>query len=97
MTETPTPAHFSERWKGDTRTAPPDVGDEREILTSTLDWHRATFELKCSGISPEQLSERTVAPSSLSLHGLLRHLSGVERWWFQIQFAGDNEIGRAHV
>jgi hypothetical protein len=26
----------------------------------------------------------------MSLHGLLRHLSGVERWWFQIQFAGDD-------
>jgi len=29
-----------------------------------------------------------VPPSGLSLHGLLRHLSGVERWWFQQQFAG---------
>lgn len=25
----------------------------------------------------------------MSLHGLLRHLSGVERWWFRIQFAGE--------
>ena len=24
----------------------------------------------------------------MSLHGLLRHLSGVERWWFQQQFLG---------
>ncbi|MEJ7689376.1 MAG: DinB family protein [Nocardioidaceae bacterium] len=26
----------------------------------------------------------------MSLHGLVRHLAGVERWWFQIQFAGDD-------
>jgi hypothetical protein len=25
----------------------------------------------------------------LSLHGLVRHLAGVERWWFRIQFAGE--------
>lgn len=26
--------------------------------------------------------ERAVGPSSLSLHGLVRHLASVERWWF---------------
>jgi hypothetical protein len=26
----------------------------------------------------------------LSLHGLVRHLAGVERWWFRIQFAGED-------
>ena len=26
----------------------------------------------------------------MSMHGMLRHLSGVERWWFQIEFAGDD-------
>ncbi len=23
-------------------------------------------------------------------HGLVRHLAGVERWWFQINFAGED-------
>jgi len=76
------------RWNGDTRVTPPAVGGEREILSAMLDWHRATFELKCAGLTPRQLSERAVPPSSLSLHGLVRHLAGVERWWFRIQFAG---------
>jgi hypothetical protein len=40
----------------DTRTTPPAVGDEQETLSSFLDWHRATFELKCTGIPPERLS-----------------------------------------
>ncbi|WP_369779647.1 DinB family protein [Streptomyces sp. R33] len=90
MTDAPAPQHYSPRWNGDTRTAPPDVGGERETLSAVLDWQRATFELKCAGLSPEQLSEKAVAASALSLHGLLRHLSGVERWWFRIQFAHED-------
>jgi hypothetical protein len=90
MPDAPAPKHYAPGWGGDTRTAPTAVGDERETLSSFLDWHRATFELKCAGIPPERLSEQTVPPSSLSLHGLARHLAGVERWWFRMQFAGED-------
>ncbi|WP_185836600.1 DinB family protein [Streptomyces sp. WAC 06783] len=85
------PVHYAPTWAadGDTRRRPPLVGDEREILTSYLEWHRATFELKCSGLPADRLSERSVPPSGMSLHGLIRHLAGVERWWFHIQFAGE--------
>ena len=69
---------------------PPLVGDEREILTAYLDFHRRTFDLKCEGVPPDRLSERAVPPSGLSLHGLARHLAGAERWWFRIQFAGED-------
>ncbi|SFB50586.1 Protein of unknown function [Amycolatopsis marina] len=84
------PSTFAPRWPRDTRSEPPAVGDEREVLTSFLDWHRETFALKCSGLSADQLSERSVPPSTMSLHGLLRHLAGVERWWFRLQFAGED-------
>lgn len=40
--------------------------------------------------APERLSDRSVPPSTLSLHGLLRHMAGVERWWFRQQFAGED-------
>ena len=40
-------------------------------------------------MDPARLNDRTMPPSTLTLHGLLRHLTGVERWWFQINFAGD--------
>ncbi|MGC0416214.1 DinB family protein [Embleya sp. AB8] len=90
MTEPSVPLHRSPRWSADTRTAPSDLGDEREILTGFLDWHRATFELKCAGLAADLLSERSIAPSGMSLHGLVRHLAGVERWWFRIQFAGED-------
>lgn len=81
--------NYSAKWSGD-RPELPRAAGEREILTSMLDWHRRTFELKCQGLTPEQLAERSVAPSSMSLHGLLRHLTGCERWWFRIQFAGED-------
>ena len=90
MTGAAAPKHYSPRWNNDTRQAPPDTGGERETLSAVLDWQRATFELKCAGLPPEQLSERAVPPSSLSLHGLVRHLAGAERWWFRIQFAGED-------
>ncbi len=81
---------YAQPWPIDTRPPLPQVGTEREVLTAYLDYHRATFELKCAGVDPARLSERTMPPSSLTLHGLLRHLTGVERWWFQINFAGDD-------
>lgn len=86
---TQTPQHFSQHWVGDTRVEPPGTAGERETLTGLLDWHRQTFELKCSGVPAARLSERGIPPSSLSLHGLIRHLAGVERWWFRVQFAGE--------
>jgi len=72
------------------RTDPAPVADERQALTESLDYYRRTFELKCAGLDPGQLSERSVPPSTLTLHGLLRHLTGCERWWFRIQFAGED-------
>src|SRR5439155_16837784 len=70
------------------RTMPPYVGAERELLNSFLEFHRATLELKCEGVAPDRLAERTVPPSNLTLHGLVRHLAGAEQWWFHHQFAG---------
>jgi Protein of unknown function (DUF664) len=82
--------NYSPRWTGGERLPLPSVGDEREILTSSLDWHRRTFELKCQGVPPDRISEMCLPPSRLSLHGLVRHLAGVERWWFRLQFAGED-------
>lgn len=86
MTDIPE-ENYSVRLAGE-RPVVPAVGDERAILTGTLDWHRATFALKCAGVPRERLSDKSIPPSGLSLHGILRHLAAVERWWFQTQFAG---------
>ena len=59
-----------------TRYDGPLTGGERAILQAFLDWHRATLLLKCAGLTGEQLAERAVPPSDLSLLGLVRHLTG---------------------
>ena len=46
-----------------------------------LDFQRATLLMKCTGLSKEQLAQRTAA-SSLTLAGLLKHLALVEDYWF---------------
>ena len=62
---------------------PPFVADEREMLDSWLEFHRATLLMKCEGLTDEQLKTRSVPPSSLSLLGLVRHMTEVERGWFR--------------
>jgi hypothetical protein len=77
---------FSPIWADDDRPRIPRVADEREALAGYLDYYRATVEMKCRGLTPEQARTRSMPPSRLSLHGLVRHLAGVERWWFQQNF-----------
>ena len=67
----------------------PLAGAERPMLQAVLDWHRATLLWKCAGLTGEQLAEQAVPPSGLSLLGLIRHLTKVERAWFRIRFAGE--------
>ncbi|MET8946049.1 DinB family protein [Streptomyces sp. NPDC004542] len=59
-----------------------------EVIASNLDYHRATFLWKCEGLSDAQLRLRPVRSSALTLLGLMRHLQGVERAWFQRTLAG---------
>ncbi len=78
---------FSPVWADDDRPRIPRVASEREALAAYLEYYRATVAMKCRGLSAQQLRARAVPSSSLSLHGLVRHLAGVERWWFQQNFA----------
>ncbi len=59
------------------------------MLEGWLDWHRQTLLSKCAGLTAEQLKQRSVEPSTLSLLGLLRHMADVERGWFRIHAAGE--------
>lgn len=83
-------ANYSPPWAEDTRPDLPVDADERETLTSFLDWHRNTLALKCAGVDRARLSDQSVPPSGLSLHGLLRHMAGVERWWFRLKFGQED-------
>ena len=70
------------------RTEPAGVLDERAMLESWLDFHRATLLTKCAGLTSDQLKLRSAEPSSMSLLGLVRHMAEVERSWFQRRIAG---------
>jgi uncharacterized damage-inducible protein DinB len=64
--------------------ADPDlVAAERRALEQWLDYHRDTLLTKCAGLTAGQLKRRAVPPSNLSLLGLVRHMSDVERGWFR--------------
>jgi uncharacterized damage-inducible protein DinB len=79
-----------------TRTDPPRVAGEREMLDSWLDFHRATLLWKCQDLSDEQLKLRSTEPSKLSLLGLLRHMIEVENGWFG-GFAGTEKPPRYYT
>ncbi|MEO6886725.1 MAG: DUF664 domain-containing protein, partial [Jatrophihabitantaceae bacterium] len=61
--------------------------DERSTLVEFLRCQRLTLQLKCEGLDAEQLARRSVAPSTMSLLGLLRHMAEVERTWVRRRYA----------
>ncbi|HEX4863953.1 MAG TPA: DinB family protein [Acidimicrobiales bacterium] len=72
------------------RHEPDLVADERRSLEQWLDFHRATLLMKCAGLTADQLKLRPVEPSRLSLLGLVRHMTEVERWWFRMYAARED-------
>ncbi|HEY0637871.1 MAG TPA: DinB family protein [Pseudonocardiaceae bacterium] len=73
------------------RREPPGAAGELETLQGFLDFHRDTFVWKCAGLTDEQLRERPLPSSALSLLGLLRHLADVERSWFRREVRRDED------
>ncbi len=65
------------------RSEPPRIADERAMLESWLEYHRAGILHKCAGLSAGQLAERSCPPSPMSLVGLVRHLTEMERMYAQ--------------
>ena len=70
----------------------PRAAGERDALEEWLDFHRETLLWKCAGLTEDQLRLRSVAPSTMSLLGLVRHMAEVERGWFRISVAGEPEV-----
>jgi uncharacterized damage-inducible protein DinB len=60
---------------------------ERQMLQAWLDYERTTLLRKCSGLDAQQLATASVPPSTLTLHGLVRHMTEVERSWFRRRFS----------
>jgi hypothetical protein len=70
------------------RTRPAEDAGERETLTGMLDFLRSTVVNKVAGLTDEDAFRQTSPPSTLTPAGVVRHLTGVERFWFTIDFAG---------
>jgi len=69
------------------RPQPPLAGDETATLLGFLDYQRATFAWKCSGLNAAGL-KAAVGPSPMTLGGMLKHLAYVEEWWFSERLHG---------
>ena len=98
MTELQQPSAFREQQKGtsragnsdstrwkiemETRTEPPYRGNEKETLVGFLRFVRETIVQKCNGLTEEQMHS-TPTVSRMSLMGMVKHLTIVERYWFQ--------------
>lgn len=63
----------------DPRESDVELVDERSILLDSLRSYRLTVEMKCADLDAEQLARRSVPPSTMSLLGLVRHLTEDER------------------
>jgi len=74
----------------DPREAGGDFAGERGTLARYLRDQRLTLELKCAGLDARAMACRSVQPSNLSLLGLVRHLTDVERYWFRQVLAGQD-------
>jgi uncharacterized damage-inducible protein DinB len=57
--------------------------DEGSVLLGYLAYHRAVLARKVEGLSDAQASRAACPPSALTLLGLIRHMTDVERWWFR--------------
>ncbi|MGB3304779.1 MAG: DinB family protein [Thermomicrobiales bacterium] len=71
------------------RTKPPFFGSEKSMMLGFLNWHRDTLLCKIDGLTDEEL-RRPHDPSGLTLLGLVKHLTDVERSWFREVVAGED-------
>ncbi len=72
-TSTDAPAH----------TELPAAGSELDTLLGALDRNRRTFAWKCFGLSAEEM-QRRLGPSTMTLAGLVKHVSLVEDYYFSL-------------
>jgi hypothetical protein len=70
------------------RRDPPLRGGEADTLLAFLDYHRDTLRKKVAGLDRGQLG-RTLRPSTMTLGGLVKHLTLVEENWFSVVLEGN--------
>ena len=83
------------RPEDDLRVMDSPVG-ELATIREYLSNYRRTLGMKCEDLSPEQLATRSVAPSTMSLLGLIRHMARVEHNWFHRSLQGHRDVPRLY-
>ena len=73
------------------RPEPPLAADETATLLGFLDYQRATLAWKCGGLDAAGLAA-TVGASSMTLGGMLKHLSYVEDLWCSRWLHGQDPV-----
>ena len=76
----------------DDRTDGPTTGGERDVLDHYLDRARQTVLLKLAGLDAAQLATRPLPPSTLSLLGIVRHLTEVEAHWLRVVLLDEHDV-----
>jgi uncharacterized damage-inducible protein DinB len=77
-----------------TRTDVPATWDERAMLSTFLDYARATVRAKCEGLTDEDARKAPLPGSPLmTISGLVSHLHWVEYSWFQVMLLGEEDKG----
>ena len=65
--------------------------DERSVLLGYLAYHRAVLARKLVGLTDAQAHVAAlIVPSRLTLLGLVRQITDVERWWFRRVLLADD-------
>lgn len=76
------------------RSDTPEQWDERSVLTTMLDYARATVRAKCEGLD-ESLARAAPLRTSpmMTVNGLVSHLRWVEHSWLEHRFLGGPDDG----
>jgi hypothetical protein len=68
---------------------PPIAGSEVDTLLGSLERQRRTFAWKCAGLTHQQLGA-VLAPSAVTLGGLIKHVALVEAAYFSARLPGQD-------
>lgn len=76
------------------RTDLPDAFDQRSMLTTFLDYTRATVHAKCADLAESDARAAPLPGSPLmTLSGVVNHLRWVETWWIEVIFLDEPDRG----
>ena len=68
----------------------PPVGDERDALRVFLDYQQSAFLAVAFGLTDDQARTRSTV-SALSIGGLIKHVTAMQRTWMQWVAAAPGE------